>query len=386
MSHRSIGSNIRLIALFNFLSDFVPFAPVAIIYFARVAGSYTLGMSIFAIAYVSAAVFEIPTGVLSDRVGRKYTLVLGAVFSTACIICYALADSYIVLLLGGLLQGIGRAFYSGNNEALLYDTLYDMGKEGDYHSYLGRTSAMFQAALAIAGVLGSAMTIWSLSAVMWISVVPQIASLLVGLCIREPHRHWSQSANAYTHLLQAIGIFRSNASLRILTLASSVRFALEETSYFLRSAFYQTLWPLWAFGITSIITHISAGMSFYFAGKVIDRYGPLKTLNIGIVVKSVMSFVALLLPSRASPAIMSATSLTYGVGVVSANTLLQRQLSSAERATMISLHSLAGSIAFGIASVCLGIMADRVGIIGSLIILHCVFVIPLVLYQRAYKG
>jgi len=66
-----LKKNIKLLGWFNFFTDFVFFAPVAIIYFQKVTGSFALGMSIFSVAYVSSAIFEVPTGVVSDLLGRK---------------------------------------------------------------------------------------------------------------------------------------------------------------------------------------------------------------------------------------------------------------------------------------------------------------------------
>jgi hypothetical protein len=57
-----LHKNIKLLAWFNFFTDFKLYPPVAIIYFARVSGSYALGMSIFAITQLASAIFEVPTG------------------------------------------------------------------------------------------------------------------------------------------------------------------------------------------------------------------------------------------------------------------------------------------------------------------------------------
>ena len=70
--------NIKLLALFNFFTDFHLFSAILIIYFAQVTGSYALGMSLFSVAMVSSALFEVPTGVFSDYIGRKKTMILGA--------------------------------------------------------------------------------------------------------------------------------------------------------------------------------------------------------------------------------------------------------------------------------------------------------------------
>ena len=47
--------NIKLLSIFNFLIGFSLFTPLAILYFAKVSGSYILGTSVFGIIMISTA-------------------------------------------------------------------------------------------------------------------------------------------------------------------------------------------------------------------------------------------------------------------------------------------------------------------------------------------
>lgn len=62
--------NIRLLQWFNFFEDFRPYTPFVVLYFGRMTGSYALGMSVIALSMVFWSAFEVPTGILSDMVGR----------------------------------------------------------------------------------------------------------------------------------------------------------------------------------------------------------------------------------------------------------------------------------------------------------------------------
>lgn len=380
----AIQRNIKLISWFNFCTDFVFFAPVAIIYFAKVTGSLTLGMSVFAVAYASSALFEVPTGILSDRVGRKKTIVLGAICSVTCIVFYAIGTSYIFMFIGALLQGMSRSLYSGNNDALLHDTLHDMGKGNDYHTHYGRTSTMFQIALALASITGSIMVAVSSSLVMWASVIPQICALIIALQIIEPRSQIIKSTNIYSHLKEAVSLFRSNPKLKLLTFASAIRFSLGESAFFLRSAFINTLWPLWAIGIANMITHTCSAVGYYFGGKVIDKIGSIKVLSLGIVIDRIVTLIALLFPTPASPLLMASTSITYGAGMVASNSLMQKEFSEAQRATMGSLSSFVGSLAFGVSAIALGYFGDLIGPAKALIVINILLFMPLVFYRKIY--
>jgi len=121
--------NIKLITILNFCTDLAFYAPIAIIYFSQVAGSYTLGMGVFSIVMISSAIFEIPTGIFSDLIGRKNTVILGSIAYFGAAVALALAQSFPVLAIAAVLEGLGRSFFSGNNDALLYDTLKQYHQE-----------------------------------------------------------------------------------------------------------------------------------------------------------------------------------------------------------------------------------------------------------------
>jgi len=73
-----VRRNIRLLALFNFLLDFRLYAPIMVIYFEQITHSYTLAMSVLAATMLASAALELPTGIFSDRVGRRTTIIAGA--------------------------------------------------------------------------------------------------------------------------------------------------------------------------------------------------------------------------------------------------------------------------------------------------------------------
>ncbi len=378
--------NIRLLAYHNFFTDFVFFAPVAIIYFAKVTGSYTLGMSIFSAAYVSSAFFEVPTGIISDRIGRKKTIIAGSIASILCMTFYALAHSWILLFIGSLFQGVSRAFYSGNNDALLHDTLRKLHKDHEYHTYLGKTSSLFQVALALASVSGSILAALSFPLVLWISVLPQIAACIIALQIREPEKDSPSETTLLRHTFGSVKNIRNNTTLLFLSAASILRFSLGESAYFLRSAFVNSLWPLWAVGISNTLSHISGALSFYFSGKAINKFGPFKILTFEIISNRIINFTALLFPTIASPALMGATSLTYGMSSVAINSLQQKEFTQSQRATMRSIISFIENVVFGICSLLLGFLADATSPATALIIIQVLYFVPLWFYRKAFTS
>ena len=287
-----ISRNVNLLGWFNFWTDFRPYAPIAILYFAEVSGSYALGMSIFSTVMLAQAIFEVPTGILSDRVGRKMTMVYGAGAAVIGMVFYAIGGTYLALVVGAIFEGLARSFYSGNNEALLFDTVTEMGERGSYQEYLGKTSSMFQFALAISAVLGSLMAAISFRIVMWVSVIPMILAFIVSLRLIEPSLHSAKTGNVYSHLAQAFKHFLHNPRLRLLSIANILSYAIGEASWLFRSAFIELLWPVWAIGLSQMVSNMGAAISFYFAGPLLKRFGEFKLLVGGAILSDIINIIS----------------------------------------------------------------------------------------------
>lgn len=356
-----------------------------IIYLSQITGSFALAMSIFSAVTISAALFEVPTGVFSDLLGRRGTVILGSAFGILAGLSYALGFSYWVLLLGGLFEGISRSFFSGNNDALLYESIDSNKREHEYPHLLGKTSSMFQLALAISAAIGGFLAQNSLSLVVWLSVIPQFLCFVLSFWIIEPKVHYQKSTNIYSHLKEAIVLFVKNPKLRWLTIADMIGFGVGESAWLFKSAFVKLFWPFWAIGIAQTLANAGAFISFYFSGKLIKKFSELKLLIFGEVLSRVIGFIAYGFPTIFSPALTTTTSLFYGVGQTSKSTLLQKEFTDHQRASMASLNSLALNIFLGIFAIILGAYADKFGPTSALVLANVLLLPVIFIYLKLFR-
>ncbi|MEI8232510.1 MAG: MFS transporter [bacterium] len=378
--------NIRLLKIFNFLIGFSLFAPLAIIYFARVSGSYTLGASIFGITMLASAIFEVPTGVWSDRVGRRGTIVLGSWARVIAFILYAIGLSYWWLVAGAILEGLSRSFYSGNNDAFLHDTLADDGMEGDYDEHLGKTSSTEQLAMGISALLGGIIANFSFTFLLWVSVVSQIMMLIISYRFVEPRSRSTVNTNVYLHVKDAIKLFFHNRKLRLLSIASMLDYSISEIKWEFSSAFTATVWPLWAIGISRMLPSFGASIGFYFSSKIIRKFDAFKLLLFDSMMGKIIGFIAYGIPNILSPILLSLNSFMYGFGSVAENSLMQKEFSDHQRATMSSLNSLGGSVGFAFMSIVLGGMTDAMGPAKAMIILTIISLPVTYLYWILFRN
>lgn len=351
--------NIKILKYINFFSHFKLYAPIAILYFTQVSGSFALGMSIFAISEISAALFEIPTGVFSDTIGRRKTIILGSLIAVFYTTSYAIGQSYLFLVIGAILEGLSWSFYSGNNDALLYDELAAQNKKDQYSETLGKLSSYFQLALAISAILGGIIGNFSFAWIMWISVVAQAITFILSFYLKEPKVRSEKTGNIYAHLNIAFSSFIKNKRIRLVSLSSTIMGGIGQATYHFQAAFFKLLWPIWAIGLAKTTTNIGAFLSFRYSGLLFKKIKPVKYLLAINVYGRVVNIIAATFPTIFSPLLMVSGAIWYGATQTARTTLLQKEFTDNQRATMGSLNSLFKSLFFGIVSVLLGFTADK---------------------------
>ncbi len=87
----------------------------------------TLGLSnaqamfLDTILFIAIFFFEVPTGIIGDKYGRKFSFIVGRIILGLSFLMYFLTGNYIILAFGSVLFALGMAFESGAFEAWIVD-------------------------------------------------------------------------------------------------------------------------------------------------------------------------------------------------------------------------------------------------------------------------
>jgi MFS family permease len=102
--------------------------------------------------------FEIPTGIVADTVGRRASYLLGTVTLMASTLLYVLLweieGPFGSWAVASMLLGLGFTFFSGAVEAWLVDALMATGYEGSLEAVFGRGQMVTGAAMLTGSVAG----------------------------------------------------------------------------------------------------------------------------------------------------------------------------------------------------------------------------------------
>jgi MFS family permease len=107
--------------------------------------------------HVTSFIMETPTGAIADLFGRKFSRILSRFFLIADALLCFYGTTFAHFALAFMLCAIGWNLESGAGDALVYDSLVELGEEGNYMKVNGRIETTYQIAqaggLAIGGLI-----------------------------------------------------------------------------------------------------------------------------------------------------------------------------------------------------------------------------------------
>lgn len=382
--------NIRLLYLHNFFTDFCPHWPFQIIFFSNIAGSYTAGMSVLALETFSSALFDIPAGAFSDRLGRRWTLVIGSISNALAMVCYTLAPNTAVLYVGAVLVGLAHCLFSGNNNALLYESLKSEKLEDQYHHYRGIAGSMFQLALCLSALLSVGLSGFGFRIIFAFAAIPQFINIFVGFLFVEPRQHMEQRPKNWAIFKQALTKTWRNKHLLWLVMARAINYGSDESLFQYQNAFINLLWPTWALGIARAMAHALSFIGFRISGRLIEKFREPLLFIARDIYWFATGLAAFVISNFVSPFLILSGAIFFGPGEVASDHLMQKEFSDEERATMGSISSSVTSVVFALVSLCLGGVADTFGAkYGYLFGVCCVVLslpINLWLFRKSFKA
>jgi MFS family permease len=146
--------NIIRLYLLKIAKWFMLYMPIVVPFYESNGLSMKDIMVLQAVYSVAIVILEIPSGYLADVIGRRKTLIIGAMFGTVGFTTYSLSFGFLGFLVAEIILGIGQSCISGADSAMLYDSLLEKGQAKKYTRFEGRITSIGNIAEASAGILG----------------------------------------------------------------------------------------------------------------------------------------------------------------------------------------------------------------------------------------
>jgi len=163
---------LSLIVALRFFGLFIVL-PVLSIYALEMEGAtpFLAGLVVGGYALTQAG-FQVPFGLMSDKIGRKKTLLFGLLVFIAGSVIAAMSDNIYMLLAGRFLQGAGAI---GSVVSAMISDLVKEEERAHAMAIMGGTIALsFAAAMIIAPIVGGH---WGIDKLFWLTAILSVAAI-----------------------------------------------------------------------------------------------------------------------------------------------------------------------------------------------------------------
>lgn len=337
-------------------------------------------------AFFSAGqvLFEVPTGVVADTRGRRFSFMLGAATLLASTLLYLLMWDLQAPLWGwaiaSVLLGLGFTFFSGATEAWLVDALGATGFTGDLESVFGRAQVVGGAAMLVGSVAGGVVAQLTDLGVPYIlrAAFLGLTLLIAWRYMRDigfsPVRGVTPVTAVRTVINGAVDGGLRNRPVRWLMFASPFVTGVGFYAFYALQPYLLELYgdPN-AYGIAGLAAALLAGAQI-LGGLVVPWVRRFFTRRTDILVLGGIAEVVLLALLGLMPVFWIAVVVLAAWAMIGALSMPVRQsfinglIPSDQRATVLSFDSLVGSAGGVVAQPALGRVADVGGYAASYIV------------------
>lgn len=370
-----LASNIKKIYAFKFLRDFWIIVPIIIPFYKSNNLSVTQIFLVQAIFSATMLFFEIPSGYFADILGRKKTLIIGALLLPISLTIYALSHSFWPMALAEFILGIGFSMCSGTESALIFDTLKNTKQVDQYQKLEGKAEYYTRLGAAIASVFGGLLALSYLRLPFYVNIFSSSLMCIIALTMIEPKRAKLSTSNPFKEIIRIVRYSLTHKEILPVMTFSAIILATGITSIWGYFLYLNELnINLFTYGVFFAIFQLSsaygAKYSHWFVGKIgipkavyLLFLIPLIFFIFGIQQHIYLIWLPLI------------SAWIWGMSTPLFLDVVNNIIDSEIRATVLSVSSMGGRLFYVLFSPLFGLIVDRSNLSLAFIVLSLIYTI-----------
>ncbi len=344
----------------------------------------SVGFDIFEVMLINAAytvaqvLFEVPTGVVADTVGRRvsYLLAVGTILvSTLLYVGFGLAGYGLwPFAAASAILGVGYTFYTGAVDAWMVDALHSVGYEGKLEPIFARYGITFGIFMLIGTTLGGLLGQVDL----WIPYVARavvlVPAFLLGLLVMRDLGFKGRpltlgNFGAETRKIATAGVTYGlrDRTVRFIMLASLVQGVFFMYGFYSWQKYFLDLLGrdlVWVTGVIAALVGVTQIVGNMAVGRIVARWpdrGLILMVCAAVTTVAVIG-AALIQNFWVAVPLYLVSTVAFGISLPVKQGWLNARIPSQQRATIISLDALFGDGGSTVGQVGLGWLSSAVSI------------------------
>lgn len=298
---------------------------------------------------VSVMLFEVPTGAFADRFGAKASFLTGCLLSMIGKVCLLFAYDPWVFYLSSALDGIAITFFSGAEEALIYESLKEEGQEERMSAVMGKISSAGFFAMSLAylpgAFLAKDLTDSQFVLLIVVGLLCQLVQFALLLRVTNPsvmdtfrdESPWGHVKSGVTVIRKTPNLFFLFANVTILFIASVVGFGKMDQLY-MTEAGLPVAWLGVVYAAGSLI-------SFFISRRVewlMSKFPPIPLLHAvnALTLLAVLAAMVMIQNLGVALVVFAVLKVAHAVRNPISSQLSNEYIPSGSRATTLSLLSV----------------------------------------------
>lgn len=339
----SLKRNIRLAYITAVLGWGRFYIPVlALFYIASLVSveQFTIIMGVFSLTIL---LLELPSGVFSDIVGRKKTLIIASACFLIEIVIISFFNGFWPFLIAKIISGVAVSLMSGTSSALLFETLKRLKRIDEHKKILGKVQMAASISSAIVFIIGGVLFQIHYKLPAYASLPFAVATLVAMFFFIEPYPFFGKvkRVHSITHLKEGVSLFLKKFDLKFLFIYYLPVVAVCVMMLNFSSLYFELVnVPLYLIGVVAFVSSLIMAVSSRKAEAIDSLFGEKMSLAIAqIVLMFSLFFLGLLIPYW-GVAFFMCIPLVLGFVQVSVSHRLNVLVSPRHRATMLSINNL----------------------------------------------
>lgn len=364
--NKQLEKNIGKEYVFSVLNNFNLTRSIWMLYLAfKGMNLFQIGM-MEAIFHITSFSMEIPTGLVADVYGRKVSRLIGRLLNIISLLLLIIGKEVGMIALSFVVSALSYNLESGAGDALLYDSMKEIGREEEYSCVIGKREIFFQISATVSMLLAGYLAKTDYLLVYKVATGIGVLTLIQAFSFTEPSLGRVQTEQGGLKLLglqfkESMGIIKGNRSLRILILFSEI-FALCYTTEFfyiqnyLKGQGKTELYISMILAIGALLSALAASQTHKF----IKSLGTSKLLSAAsLLAIGGFWWVALF---KGEGIAFIGISLIEGIIFVTTSQMINERIPSEQRATLLSFQSMFFSSLMIVVFPMIGKMGDYFGL------------------------